>query len=73
MALYYVLPRCKVFKPGTYVEGIENETQVQAIDVMQDEGRLCPMGYKGIVVPMHLVRNDLVRIQKRGLDFQNRW
>lgn len=73
MALYYVLPRCKVFKPGTYVEGIDNETMVQQISVMQENGRLCPMGFSGVVVPMNMVRNDLVRIQKSGLDFQNRW
>lgn len=67
MAIYKVLPHCRVFKPGAYVED-GGDGMVQEIDVMQDGNTLVPMGFKGLMVPFDSVRNDIVRIQKRGLD-----
>lgn len=70
MALYYVLPGCRVFPRGSYVED-SDEGFVQRVRVAQERGRLVSMGFEGLMVPLDSVKRDLVRIQKYGLNKQN--
>jgi len=67
MALFRVLRGCPYFKEGAWVED-GNDGMVQEIDTVQKNGRVCPMGFKGLLVPVGIVRPHLIKILRKGYD-----
>jgi hypothetical protein len=67
MMLYRTLRGCPYFGEGKWVED-GDDGMVQEVEIIQRDGRACPMGFKGLTVPIELVRTHMVAILRKGYD-----
>lgn len=82
MSLYVVVHQNPYFPRGSYVEELEDDVEegfevdsapamVQKVVMRPENGRWVPVENVGVALPLYLVREYLLKIQKRGLD--KRW
>jgi len=70
MPLYTVIKPNRFHPVGTFLEQVEGG--LQKVRTRQENGRLVLGGYTGLVLPFKMLRPFILRIQKRGLDSEQK-
>lgn len=67
MALYITVRNNDFCQKGDYLEDVGSGL-VQKVTMLPDNGRHVPMDHFGLAFPIREVRDQVIRIQSRGLD-----